>query len=165
MPDSTTEPTQRSPKRLTDLLTAFALAAAGLVLLGASAPSLLRVAGLGEQREVARPLLEPTREKASPHDEGRFGFVPDDDESPLADQDRDPMHPPTPSGSKHVKAGLAKSLLTIVDEPADGATRIGLVQKGQVVMVLREEGAWALVAFGSYDVQTGWARRSEIAVR
>ncbi|WP_437898203.1 SH3 domain-containing protein [Sorangium sp. So ce124] len=88
-------------------------------------------------------------ERPSPHDDG-----------PAFDDEEDPGAP------GRLQAGIAARGITLLDEPrADGA-RVGSIAAGEIVMIVREAGAWALVMKnGGGDLLMGWARRSEIAIR
>ncbi|WP_437735425.1 SH3 domain-containing protein [Sorangium sp. So ce1335] len=166
-----------APARRLDRLTGLVLVAAAAVALSPTAPLLLR-AVLGERPPMqAAGRFAHLLERRSPDDDGarapthpRFPFDadPDDDDPrsphgalPGFDEEGD-----DPDAPARPQIGVASRGLTLVDEPrADGA-RVAAVAAGELVMIVREAGGWALVAKHQQgNLVVGWARRSEIAVR
>ncbi len=161
--------------RRLDWLTGLVLFTAAAVALLPTAPLVLRAVA-GERSPVQGAgrfthLLEgrsPAAGRSRAHP--RFPF----DEEPGADEPRS-RHDDGPSfddegeepgAPSRLQLGIASRGITLLEEPrADGA-RIGAIAAGELVMIVREAGAWALVTKNQGDSMVmGWARRSEIAIR
>ncbi|WP_437939452.1 SH3 domain-containing protein [Sorangium sp. So ce341] len=160
--------------RRLDRLTGLALFAATAVAALPTAPIVLRA--IADDRSPVQSagrfahLLEGRSPAASrAQARARFPF----DEDPGADEPRSPRddgpaggEEDDPDAPARLQAGIASRSITLLEEPrADGA-RIGAVAAGELVMVMRESGAWALVMkHDGGNMVMGWARRSEIAIR
>ncbi len=153
----------------------------GLVLLAAAAVVLLPMAPVvfGRSPAIARRCRALAGSRTSstgapPADRGaqvhpRFPFdeEPGSDERPSPHDDGPAFDDEEDQGAPgRLQAGIASRGITLLDEPrADGA-RVGSIAAGEIVMIVREAGAWALVMKnGGGDLLMGWARRSEIAIR
>ncbi|WP_437969132.1 SH3 domain-containing protein [Sorangium sp. So ce260] len=160
--------------RRLDRLTGLVLLAATAVALLPTAPIVLRAVA-GERAPVQGAgrfahLLEGRSPAGRSPAHLRFPF----DEDPGADEPRSPRddgpafdeEEEEPGAAARLQLGIASRGITLLEEPrADGA-RIGAVAAGELVMIVRESGAWALVARNQGDSMVmGWARRSEIAIR
>ena len=157
-----------SRRRASDLL-ALALVATSVGVVSVSAaPSLARELGLTRaslsRRESAHPLVDRTI--GSPHD----GV-------PLAPGGRGPaglpdlVAPPSEGDGEENDPGDARLAVAVRDvvvrEQADEAgAPVGKVPRGELLIVIREAGAWAMVAhLGGEGATTGWVRRGDLAIR
>jgi hypothetical protein len=156
------------PAHRIDQLTAVLLLTAVGTAIAAAGPSILRMAG------APLPAAQPTA--AAPpldlrHQPPELLAHPD----PLFDPDRDSdpdeasglgMRPADPATGDHARPGQARGALALRERPADGARPVGEVKAGEIVMIVREAGDWALVWAGGNDgIVMGWVRKSGIAVR
>ncbi|WP_437929228.1 SH3 domain-containing protein [Sorangium sp. So ce291] len=160
--------------RRLDRLTGLVLFAAAAVALLPTAPLLLRALA-GERPPMQGAgrfahLLErrsPAAERSRSHPRFPFDADPGADD-PRAPREADPgldEEAEEPGGASPLQLGIASRGITLLDEPGDGA-RVGAVAAGELVMIVRESGAWALVAKNQGgNMVMGWARRSEIAIR
>ncbi|WP_437757550.1 SH3 domain-containing protein [Sorangium sp. So ce1389] len=160
--------------RLLDRLTGLVLFAAAVVALLPTAPLLLRALA-GERPPMQGAgrfahLLErrsPAAERSRSHPRFPFDADPGADD-PRSPREEDPgldEEADEPGGASPLQLGIASRGITLLDEPGDGA-RVGAVAAGELVMIVRESGAWALVAKNQGgNMVMGWARRSEIAIR
>jgi hypothetical protein len=85
----------------------------------------------------------------------------------LFDPDADQDDPPQEA---HGQLGLARTALTLHEQPSLTAEVSGAVGAGEMVQILRVAGDWVLVYYGgapSHDdgLVVGWAKKSEIAIR
>ncbi|XXX78843.1 SH3 domain-containing protein [Sorangium sp. So ce134] len=161
--------------RRLDRLTGLVLFAATAVALLPMAPIALRAVA-GDRAPVQSAsrfahLLEgrsPAAGRAEAHH--RFPF----DEDPGADEPRSPHDDgpafdddeEDPGAPARLQPGIASRGITLLDEPRPTAARVGAIAAGELVMVVRESGAWALVLkHDGGNMLMGWARRSEIAIR
>ncbi|WP_437510538.1 SH3 domain-containing protein [Sorangium sp. So ce1099] len=160
--------------RRLDRLTGLVLFAAAAVALLPTAPLLLRaLAGEPPPMQGAgrfTHLLErrsPAVERSRSHPRFPFDADPGADD-PRSPREEDPAldeEAEEPGGALPLQLGIASRGITLLEEPGDGA-RVGAVAAGELVMIVRESGAWALVAKNQGgNMVMGWARRSEIAVR
>jgi hypothetical protein len=70
------------------------------------------------------------------------------------------------AGETRARIGVARRRITLVEHPGEAGPKVGEIQSGKMVMVLKEVGDFALVAYSSEDgVVMGWTKKSEIAVR
>lgn len=155
----------RRINRLTGLL----LLAAAAVVLVPTSPVLLYAAGVGVPRppmqsagKIGR-MLRRSPAVAPPwaHDQTAEDDAPRLRLPDVEDHDGEP-----PDAPARLRVGVAPRGLTLLDEPSQGGSRVGTIPAGEVVMILREAGGWALIAQNTDEgVIMGWARRSEIAVR
>lgn len=158
-----------SRRRASDLL-ALALVATSVGVVSVSAaPSLARELGLTRaslsRRESAHPLIDRTI-GGSPHDG-----------APLAPGGRGPsglpdlVAPPSEGDADENDPGDARLAVAVRDvvvrEQADEAgAPVGKVPRGELLIVIREAGAWAMVAhLGGEGATTGWVRRGDLAIR
>jgi hypothetical protein len=159
--------------RWMDRITAGLLAASVGVALGAATPSFLRAAGVEipvAAPPSAAPLALPRRPPEILAHEGLpdMPFDGDDDDAPLLS---DPASPPPAPGLRDAsdpwsQVGLARGPVVLHEHPAGAAKIVGEVGAGELVTVVRFAGEWALVVHaGSGALVSGWAKRSEIAVR
>ncbi|WP_437624659.1 SH3 domain-containing protein [Sorangium sp. So ce1151] len=160
--------------RRLDRLTGLVLFAAAAVALLPTAPLLLRALA-GERPPMQGAgrfahLLErrsPAAERSRSHPRFPFDADPGADD-PRSPREEDPgldEEAEAPGGGSPLQLGIASRGITLLEEPGDGA-RVGVVAAGELVMVVRESGAWALVAKNQGgNMVMGWARRSEIAIR
>jgi hypothetical protein len=157
------EPTQPAPPeppaRWLDRATGLLLCVAVGIALGPATPALLRAVGaplpgLGERSE-GPPI-------ALPHQPPELLADPDALFDPDHDLDPEEAQAQLPDG----RIGLARGPLTLHDKPAPTARPLGDVKAGELVMIMRESGDWVYVVHGGEDrMVSGWAKKSEIAVR
>ncbi|MFT3768769.1 MAG: SH3 domain-containing protein [Minicystis sp.] len=150
-------PAARWIERLSSVL----LVAAGGIALASAAPALLRTAG------APLPEAEPI-DGAPPLDLRRQPPELLADPDPLFDPDHDADGDdlPTPLAGGHARLGFARGALALRASPGEGGRSVGEVKAGELVMIVRESGDWALVwAGGADNFMKGWARKSGIAVR
>jgi hypothetical protein len=176
----------RRPRWLETTIGLLLIGAVGVVGLAAS-PALLRAAGLTRTSTTARMEFgHPDRNSIPGVDErsARGGFVfsfedeeeeenpnppngwpgqrsPERSERPRVRRD-DPGAADTSRPRSEVRMGFSRKELKLFDQPAAGAAVTATVKEGEVVMILKEQGGWALVV---HSPEMGWARLSEIAVR
>jgi len=88
---------------------------------------------------------------------------------PLAEPDRKGprVHDPSPgAGETTARFGVVQKTITVLEKPTAGSRSLGELQRGDMVMVLKEAEDYALIAHSGDDgVVMGWAKKSEIAVR
>lgn len=158
--------TPASPKigrRASDLL-ALALVAVSVGVVSASAaPSVARELGLTSaslsRRDVGpHPALGVPG--ASPHAPARRGGagLPDLVAPPGDDE----------PGEDPGDARLAIAVRDVVvrDRADERGATLGKVPRGELLIVIREAGAWAMVAhLGGEGSTTGWVRRGDLAIR
>lgn len=166
-------PSRGARRRASDLL-ALALVATSVGVVSVSAaPSLARELGLTHaslsRREPAHPLVD--RSIGSPHEPGVHGpggpgrgpggvsglgdraAAPSD---PL-DEDADPGD---------ARLAVAVRDVVVRDRADERASPVGKVPRGELLIVIREDGAWAMVAhLGGEGATTGWVRRGDLAIR
>lgn len=147
------------------------LAGAAVVLalggvLGAATPALVRASGLGAAPEgyAELPRSHPRQPGAS-SSKPRIEFLdaPDDDGLP-SPTDR----PPGQSAASWAvpRMGRARTTLELRTHAAPTGLVVGEVPAGTAVTVVREEGAWVLIAQSAAgDLSLGWAPKSEVAIR
>ncbi|WP_438018590.1 SH3 domain-containing protein [Sorangium sp. So ce315] len=165
------------PARRLDRLTGIVLAVAAAVALSPTAPLVLRalagerphVQGAGRFTHLLEPR-SPDDERARAPSPPRFSF----DDDPGADDPPSPRDAPPgfdeegddPGAPSRLQIGIASRGITLVDEPRPDGARVASIAAGELVMIVRESGGWALVAkHQGGNLVMGWARRSEIAVR
>lgn len=74
--------------------------------------------------------------------------------------------PPAGAGEARARFGVVRRRITLVDDPVGAGRELGHVDSGKLVMVIKEVGDFALVAYSGDDgVLMGWTKKSEIAVR
>lgn len=173
------------------MVSLLALAAAVTVVAIAAVPSLLRLAnvpGVGPhpRSELARgvhpraatggrhPVVidDSTGDDGDPVDDLEQ-LYPDpgnwpDKRDRAGDEDDPGAEAPAPSGlhGRDAHMALARKTLMLVDRAEHGAQIIGKVRAGDMIMIVKEQGDWALVVHsGSDDVSMGWVEKSDIAVR
>jgi hypothetical protein len=77
--------------------------------------------------------------------------------APPGDDAADPSEP---------RLAVAVRDLVVREGADDGAESLGTVARGELLIVLREDGAWAMVAhLGERGSTTGWVRRNDLAIR
>jgi hypothetical protein len=110
-----------------------------------------------------RPSEERRRDRDS--SQGRRDRAPEPalEEPRLDDAER--LH--GGSGEARTQVGVAVRPIMLLEKPGDeGGRTLGEIRPGELLMVLKEAGDFALVAHNGDDgVQVGWAKKSEIAVR
>ena len=188
-----TPPPPRRRSRWTDTLTGLLLTVAVGVVAFSASPALLRAAGVSAPREESElrdgtRLTLPQPPVGVPgHPIFSHGDDEDDEEGPgplfggprpdprrtgpiqgdpgdAERTERDP-HGGT-ARSRRAVAGIARRPLKLFDKPGAVGTVMGEVRAGDLVMIGKELGDWALVAHDGDDgVVMGWTRKSEIAVR
>lgn len=167
---------------MSDLLALGLVAVTVAVVTAAAAPSVARELGLTSaslsRREPAhRGQLDPS---ASPHRQGRGqpaygaprglgvpgapGQLPDlgvpDLVSPPDDLDDEGRNP------GDARLAVAVRDLVVRELADDRAASLGGVPRGELLIVIREAGAWAMVAhLGGEGSTTGWVRRGDLAIR
>jgi uncharacterized protein YgiM (DUF1202 family) len=170
-------------------LTVLTLTAAAFTVLLTATPALVRAALSREKAaDVARGAqrFSPHRVKL-PAGHPRFGIpgeegadeerVPTDDlerlypdalpKQPSLTPREDP-YPRSETGDREetrrnsIRMGLARQTLKLYEKPRDTGLVLGEIKAGEQVVVLREDGAWALIV---HSGSMGWTRKSEIAVR
>lgn len=185
-------PAPAAPRRArpwTDTVMLLALTAAVTIVAVAAVPSVLRLTklpGLGTHPPSGLARLHPGSSSA-PHPLV-FDDHADDDGDPVDDLEKlypDPSNWPgkrdtAPDGAEDdgvpkapddvfshgARVGLARKTLMLVDRAAPDAHVLGEVRAGEVIMIVKEQGDWALVVHsGGDDVSMGWTRKSDIAVR
>lgn len=143
----------------------IAVAAGGAI--SAAAPAILHARMGGDRGEDPPPATRPLDLAHRPPE-------PLADPDPLFDPDRDgddEAPPPSPAdvlGGERPRIGLARSALSLREQPGASAKSIGEVKPGELVMILHESGDWVQVyAPGHADgtMIMGWATKSGIAVR
>lgn len=160
-------PSRGARRRASDLL-ALALVATSVGVVSASAaPSVARELGLTSaslsRRAPPHPLVDRTI--GSPHDprpRGGRGDLPG-----LADRGA-PSTDPLGEDADPGDARLAVAVRDVVvrDRADDRASPVGKVPRGELLIVIREDGAWAMVAhLGGEGATTGWVRRGDLAIR
>lgn len=166
-----------APARRLDRLTGIVLTVAAAVALSPTAPLVLRA--LAGERPPVQGAGRFTHhlERGSLDDDGarapsppRFSF----DDDPGADDPPSPRDAlpdfddegDDPGAPMRPQIGIASRGITLVDEPRPDGARVASIDAGELVMIVRESGGWALVAkHQGGNLVVGWARRSEIAVR
>lgn len=176
--------------RWMNTLSGLLLVGASAAVMFAAAPAILRasLARTHEPTRLARGASTPPRHpsvRVTPH-APRFLFdddadppaAPDDLEhlspnalprQPSLGMDEPEERPRSGSGSdsdsaprRELRLGLARRTLKLHEEAAEGATVLGEIEAGTQVVILKEEGPWALVV---HSGNMGWTRKSEIAIR
>lgn len=188
-------PKQRPRFRLMDALTVLLLSLAVAGSLAAAGPALLRVAGVGSPPNLVGSIgagrLAPAEHPPVPR---TFFAPPDEDEDEPRVTELERMYPdgmwpgrngrdPKPSArgrdpsggdahgkipalGKTTRLGLTQKPLTLFDSPGENGDVLGAVKAGELVMIVREVGDWALVVYeGADDVLMGWLKKSGIAIR
>jgi hypothetical protein len=165
------EETPHARPRWMDRLTGALLLVSAAVALVPVLPAALRALGAGvspaEEQAAGRSawLLPP---QGSPHAPFDVDESPERDaralpraEAPELDADEE-----APQSSPRLRMGVAPRGIRLLDEPRVGSARVGEIAAGELVMIVRESGDWALIARNDdQGVVMGWARRSEIAIR
>ncbi|AUX40147.1 hypothetical protein SOCE26_015440 [Sorangium cellulosum] len=157
--------------RRLDRLTGLLLLAAAAVALFPAAPVLLRALGLDgapapmqSAGRFARLLAPRSPDPPRPRFDERGDAEPLPSpraEDPALDEEAE-----APGAAGRFQLGIAERGITLLDEPRAGGSRVGAIAAGELVMIMREAGGWALVAQNDGDsIVMGWARRSEIAIR
>lgn len=141
----------RAPLTLTTWLL---LAGAAIVVAGSAAPSVLRHMGVTEVNVLATPAARPG-DAPVPFDEDVHRSVRNlEREARAAERDVDPV-PGLDEEMLHAPRDL-----TLRAEPKSGAKAVGSAKKGSLVLVMREQGPWALVmvpgAEPTDDPTMGW---------
>jgi len=159
----------RGPAPRIDQLTAVFLFAAAAAALGAAGPSFLRAAGAPLPAAAPSTFAPPLDLRHQPPE-----LLANPDPFLDPDRDTDPddapgvtgMGPVDPGSGEHAKPGIARGALALRDRPGDTARPIAEVKAGELVMIVRESGSYALVWAGGADgIVMGWVRKSGIAVR
>ncbi|WP_437678565.1 SH3 domain-containing protein [Sorangium sp. So ce131] len=159
--------------RRLDRLTGLLLLAAAAVALFPATPVLLRALGLDGAPAPMQSAAKFSRLLAPrPPGQPRPRFDERDDAEPLpSPRAEDPAldsdeEAEAPGAAGRFQLGIAERGITLLDEPRADGSRVGAIAAGELVMIMREAGGWALVAQNDGDnVVMGWARRSEIAIR
>jgi hypothetical protein len=186
----------RRPGRWTDTLTGALLCVAVAVVAVSASPALLRAAGVVDLRPEAgahaggrlsllppgherprRPLfededededaltppfLESKRERGILGDRGK----PREEAEERGPRVHAPEGPLEGADGTSARIGVVRHRITLVESPGEDGPTLGEVQPGKLVMVLKEAGDFALVAYSSEDgIVMGWTKKSEIAVR
>lgn len=152
--------------RWLDRLAGAAVVLALGAVLGAATPALVRASGLGAAPEGYAELprshpLPPSASSSKPRIE--FLDEPDDERLP-SPTDLPPGHS---SASWAVpRAGLARTTLELRTHADSTGLIVGEVPAGAPVTVVREQGAWVLIAQNAAgDMSLGWAPKSQVAIR
>ena len=94
---------------------------------------------------------------------------PRDDPDRTAPRVHDPSAQPgsqASPGEARARFGVVRHKVALLEKPGEGARSLGEVRPGEMVMVIKEAGDYALIAYSGDDgVLMGWAKKSEIAVR
>jgi hypothetical protein len=160
--------------RWMDRITAGLLAASLGVALGAATPAFLRAAGVEipvAASPSAAPLALPRRPPEILAHEGLpdMPFDGDDDDVPLfSDPSPGPLGPGglRDASDPWSQVGLARGPVALHEHPGGATKIVGEVGAGELVTIVRFAGEWALVVHaGAGALVSGWAKRSEIAVR
>jgi hypothetical protein len=183
----------KRPLRWLDVLSSGVLLVACAVVTVEALPALVRAAGVGGPAPLLARAPSP-RELQHPAPAVHHGFAfqqdDEDERDPIDDLDRlypgerpgmfphaapgALAHPGGADDDTHSvgkiergksQLGLAKKALTLTEEPG-GSGVAGEVKAGELVMVVKETGEWALVAHeGGGTLEMGWVRKSELAIR
>lgn len=188
--------TRRRPGRWADTVTGALLCVAVAVVAVSASPALLRAAGVvdlrpevgahaggrlsllppGHERpshplfgdedddeaDLPLPFLESKRERGILGDRGK----PREDAEESGPRVHAPEGPLEGADGTRARIGVVRHRITLVESPGKDGPTLGEVQPGKLVMVLKEAGDFALVAYSSEDgVLMGWTKKSEIAVR
>jgi hypothetical protein len=152
-----------SRRRASDLLALALVATSVVVVTVAAAPSVARELGLTSASISRREL--PRRagdEIGSPrrHD-GRGLGVPD-----LVAPPDDLVEDDDEVGPGDARLAVAVRDLVVREIADERAASLGEVPRGELLIVIREAGAWAMVAhLGGEGSTTGWVRRGDLAIR
>ncbi len=182
MPEAAT--TSSSRRRVSDVL-ALALVAATVGLVSASAaPSVARELGWTSASQSARG--DDWREHGLGGTRGRapVGSGADDPSEAgprgLRSRERSPhapsagmpdlVAPPddraTDDDTPDARLAVTVRDVVVRERADDGAAPLGRVGAGELLIVIRETGAWAMVAhLGEEGSTTGWVRRGDLAIR
>lgn len=158
-------PAQASaPARWLERFSALLLVAATAVAVAAAAPALLQAAGTALPRLTPEPMDGAPLPLDLGHQPPELLANPD----PLFDRDHDSDTDELPGALAEGRGrlGIARGPLPLRERPGEAGKLVAEVKAGELVMILRESGSYALVWAGGTDsVVKGWARRSGIAVR
>jgi hypothetical protein len=182
-------PPKKRPRWLETVIALLLIGAVGVVGLSAM-PALLRAAGLTRTTTTARLGFGHPDRNSIPGVDDRsgarqqgfvFSFEEDEEEEPGGGPANRWPGPPGPwqaepprifrddpgvAGSDRPRSepriGFSRKELKLLEQPSAGAAVTATVKEGELVMILKEQGAWALVV---HSPEMGWARLSEIAVR
>jgi hypothetical protein len=176
----------RGAARLLNALTVLALTAAAFTVFLTATPALVRAALSREKTaDIARGArrISPHRVKL-PGGHPRIG-LPEDDEERVPTDDLERLYPGalpaqpslTPDEAPYpreeqgdreetrrnsIRMGLAQKTLKLYEKPRETGVVLGEIKAGEQVVILREDGPWALIV---HSGNMGWTRKSEIAVR
>ena len=155
------EPTPAPPARWIERLSTLLLVVASASAAAAAAPALLRTAGASPSSpDPFAGLTPPIDLRREPPE-----ILGNPDPLVDPDHDVDPDDLPGPLAA-HARLGFARGALPLRERPDSGGRPVGEVKAGELVMIVRESGDWALVwAGGAENFIKGWARKSGIAVR
>jgi uncharacterized protein YgiM (DUF1202 family) len=153
-------PAPPRPARWLSRISAALLLAAAALTAWAAAPALLRATG------TSLPRTEPL-EGAPPPLDLRHG--PPEilaNPEPTFEPDHEDDDAPGPAAAPGAHLGFARGPLALRARPGEASKPVGEVAAGDLVMIMRESGDWALVWAGGTDsMLKGWARKSGIALR
>ena len=164
-PSRPAEPPARWLDRVSGLLLCVAV---GVALVPAT-PALLRalgiqLPGIASPSEGA-PVVLPHRPPELLGNPDSL-FDPDHDLDPDEARSPDGSDLPGAAAAAHARIGLARGPLVLHDKPTFTARSLGAVKTGEMVMIMHEAGEWVYVVSDSDEkLVSGWAKKSEIAIR
>lgn len=140
--------------RWMDQLTGALLVSAAVMMLVPAVPPALRSLGFGAA-------------STSMQSAGKIGPLLLQERAPLgAGADVSEPDDPDPSEPSHLRFGIPRRGIELLDEPKSSSAQVGEIAAGEPVLIVREQGEWAFIAQNGEDgMIKGWVRRSEIAVR
>lgn len=153
MPDAATTSSPR--RRVSDVL-ALALVAATVGLVSAAAaPSVAR--------ELGWTSASQSHHGGEPRGHGLGLRGPS---TGLPDLVAPPDDLATDDGAADARLAVTVRDVVVRERADDGAAPLGRVGAGELLIVIRETGAWAMVAhLGEEGSTTGWVRRGDLAIR
>lgn len=155
-----------SGARWLDRLAGGAVVLAFGAVLGAATPAFVRVAGFGVPPEGHAELPRSRAQQPSAGvSEPRIEFL-DEQEDEALPSPTDVAPGKSPASWAVPRMGLARTTLELRTHAAANGPVVGEVPAGTPVTVVREQGAWVLIAQnGAGDMSLGWAPKSEVAIR
>lgn len=155
--------------RWLDRLAGLALLTSVATVAGAGTPAVLRVVGVGGAPEGYGELPRPRPPASAPTSTApprRFDFVFDDDAPERGSPTASPPGRPASPAWDSPRVGRVRTKLELRDEAASGGGVVGELAPGVVVVVVKEQGEWLLVAqTGTDGMAFGWVPRSGVAIR